>query len=159
MASQVRSTSPEGSFHGIPVSCTRRPGAWPTISSRALLPTRKIGFGSCGSFFSQKRHARASRLTTESEIRIPLIIERHVLAARRAVAPRRPVHRDGPAVTPLLQRAGPHPLPRAHRAGMAAGAGGGKRHQGAEALRKGERRRAFGLVEELFRSRRRAHQE
>src|SRR5687767_8753344 len=119
----------------MPVSCTRRPGAWPTMSSRARLPTRNMGFGLKGKTSAQVSHARASRLTTESEIGIPLIIERHALAARRAVAPRRPVYRDGPAVTSLLQRAGPHPLPRAHRAGMAPGAGVGKRHPGIEALR------------------------
>ena len=57
--SQSRSTSPEGSFQGMPVSCTRRPGAWPTISRRALRPTRNTGRGSNGSVgFAQRAGAR-----------------------------------------------------------------------------------------------------
>ena len=43
--SQARSRSPEGSFHGIPVACTFVPGAWPTISTRAVVETRNTGRG------------------------------------------------------------------------------------------------------------------
>src|SRR5688572_21384531 len=116
----------------MPVSCTRRPGAWPTISSRAVRPTRNTGFGLNGKTSAQVSHALASRLSAESEIRIPLIIKSHALAARRAVASRRPVRQKRRPAARLLQRAGPHPLPRAHRAGMAPGAGGGEVDQGAE---------------------------
>src|SRR5688500_16016281 len=138
MSSHARSTSPEGSFHGMPVSCTRRPGAWPTISSLAVLPTRKTGLGLNGSAAEHVVHARASRLTTESEVAIPFIIEPHALFARRAVASRRPVRKDRRSAARLLQRAGPHPLPGAHRAGMAPGARRRARHQGAESVRQAE---------------------
>ena len=38
--------SPEGSSNGIPLSCTRRPGAWPQIKSRVSETTRSTGRGS-----------------------------------------------------------------------------------------------------------------
>src|SRR5271169_6816067 len=53
--------SPEGSFHGMPVSCTRRPGAWPTIISRAVRPARNIGLGGNGRCSAHTSQARTSR--------------------------------------------------------------------------------------------------
>src|SRR5262245_25061957 len=54
--------SPEGSFHGIPVSCTRRPGACPTIRRRAFAPTRKTGRGPSGRCPAHTLHDFASEI-------------------------------------------------------------------------------------------------
>src|SRR6185503_17690221 len=62
MRSQSRRLSPEGSFQGMPVSCTRRPGAWPTIMRRAFAPTRKTGRGPEGRSVAHTRQALASRI-------------------------------------------------------------------------------------------------
>jgi uracil-DNA glycosylase len=48
IAGQARRRSPEASSHGTPLSCTRRPGAWPAIKMRALGCTHTTGRGSCG---------------------------------------------------------------------------------------------------------------
>ena len=151
---------PSGSFHGMPVSCTRRPGAWPTISSRALRPTRNTGLGLNGSSSSQASQARASRLTAESEIRIPLIIESHALAARRAVASRRPVRQRAPI--PLRGYFSEQALIR-YRVrielewlqALAAERG----DQGAEAVLAQDRERLRRAGQGLLRDGRRAHQE
>src|SRR5512139_391666 len=58
MPSQARSWSPDGSFHGIPVSCTRRPGAWPTISRRAVGAAMRMGRGGYGRRAAQTLQAR-----------------------------------------------------------------------------------------------------
>src|SRR5262245_47038416 len=44
----------------MPVSCTRRPGAWPTMSSCARAPTRNTGRGPSGRCGSHSRQAFAS---------------------------------------------------------------------------------------------------
>src|SRR6266571_2776745 len=58
MRSHLRSRSPEGSFQGMPLSCTRRPGACPTMRTRALGHARRTGFGGLGRCASQMRQAR-----------------------------------------------------------------------------------------------------
>src|SRR5712692_7351322 len=58
MRSHLRSRSPEGSFQGMPLSCTRRPGACPTIRTRAVGHARRTGFGGFGRCASQMRQAR-----------------------------------------------------------------------------------------------------
>src|SRR6266702_5008481 len=58
MRSHLRSRSPEGSFQGMPLSCTRRPGACPTMRTRALGHARRTGFGGFGRCASQMRQAR-----------------------------------------------------------------------------------------------------
>src|SRR5712691_11481064 len=58
MRSHLRSRSPEGSFQGTPLSCTRRPGACPTMRTRAVGHARRTGFGGFGRCASQMRQAR-----------------------------------------------------------------------------------------------------
>src|SRR2546422_9101951 len=60
MRSHWRSRSPEGSFQGMPLSCTRRPGACPTIRTRAVGAARRAGCGGLGRCASQMRQARTS---------------------------------------------------------------------------------------------------
>src|SRR5713101_7898079 len=60
MRSHLRSRSPEGSFQGMPLSCTRRPGACPTIRTRAVGHARRTGFGGFGRCASQMRQERTS---------------------------------------------------------------------------------------------------
>src|SRR5690606_14563218 len=71
MPSHWRNRSPEASFHGMPVSCTLRPGAWPTMSTRALRAARTTGRGSCGSSGAHRRQARASASTRRSPPVLP----------------------------------------------------------------------------------------
>jgi adenylosuccinate lyase len=54
----------------MPVSWTRRPGACPTISSRALDATRSTGRGSCGRLVAQTRHARTSASSASSVVAV-----------------------------------------------------------------------------------------
>jgi hypothetical protein len=67
MASHLRSRSPDGSFHGMPVACTFVPGAWPMISSRAVVETRSTGLGPNGKEAAQTVQARAWRAITSSD--------------------------------------------------------------------------------------------
>src|SRR5438552_1058879 len=60
MRSHSRSRSPEGSFQGTPLSCTRRPGACPTMRTRAVGEARSTGLGGLGRWASQILHARTS---------------------------------------------------------------------------------------------------
>src|SRR2546429_158996 len=60
MRSHSRSSSPEGSFQGMPLSCTRRPGACPTMRTRAVGEARSTGLGGLGRWASQILHARTS---------------------------------------------------------------------------------------------------
>src|SRR6267378_2115323 len=60
MRSHSRSRSPEGSFQGMPLSCTRRPGACPTMRTRAVGDARSTGLGGLGRWASQILHARTS---------------------------------------------------------------------------------------------------
>src|SRR5438046_519528 len=60
MRSHSRSRSPEGSFQGMPLSCTRRPGACPTMRTRAVGEARSTGLGGLGRWASQILHARTS---------------------------------------------------------------------------------------------------
>src|SRR2546427_661951 len=60
MRSHSRSRSPEGSFQGMPLSCTRRPGACPTMRTRAVGEARSTGLGGLGRWPSQILHARTS---------------------------------------------------------------------------------------------------
>src|SRR2546428_475589 len=60
MRSHSRSRSPEGSFQGMPLSCTRRPGACPTMRTRAVGEARSPGLGGLGRWASQILHARTS---------------------------------------------------------------------------------------------------
>src|SRR6266581_486721 len=60
MRSHSRRRSPEGSFQGMPLSCTRRPGACPTTSTRAVGHARSTGFGGLGRCASHIRQARTS---------------------------------------------------------------------------------------------------
>src|SRR2546425_10525655 len=60
MRSHLRSKSPEGSFQGMPLSCTRRPGACPTMRTRAVGEARSTGLGGLGRWPSQILHARTS---------------------------------------------------------------------------------------------------
>src|SRR6266849_5870980 len=60
MRSHLRSRSPEGSFQGMPLSCTRRPGACPTMRTRAVGEARSTGLGGWGRWASQILHARTS---------------------------------------------------------------------------------------------------
>src|SRR6266853_76494 len=60
MRSHSRRRSPDGSFHGMPLSCTRRPGACPTTSTRAVGHARSTGFGASGRCASHIRQARTS---------------------------------------------------------------------------------------------------
>src|SRR5256884_6946309 len=57
MRSHSRSSSPEGSFQGMPLSCTRRPGACPTMRTRAVGEARSTGLGGLGRWASQVLHA------------------------------------------------------------------------------------------------------
>src|SRR6266508_1943415 len=60
MRSHSRRRSPEGSFQGTPLSCTRRPGACPTMRTLAVGHARSTGFGGLGRCASQIRQARTS---------------------------------------------------------------------------------------------------
>src|SRR5438093_12618051 len=60
MRSHSRSRSPEGSFQGMPLSWTRRPGACPTMRTRAVGEARSTGLGGLGRWASQILHARTS---------------------------------------------------------------------------------------------------
>ncbi len=84
MASQARNRSPERSFHGSPVSCTFVPGAWPTISSRAVVDTRNTGLGPRGRS-EQARQARASaaiRSSVSANDSAPAKMRDHLLGER-----------------------------------------------------------------------------
>src|SRR5512139_2662847 len=67
MPSHVRSCSPDGSFHGMPVSCTRLPGAWPTISRRAVGDVMRMGRGGYGRRAAQTVQAR-TRASSSSKV-------------------------------------------------------------------------------------------
>ena len=58
--SQFRSRSPDGSSHGMPVSWTFRPGAWPIIRSWADRPACRTGRGPHGRWSAQCVHERMS---------------------------------------------------------------------------------------------------
>ena len=56
--SHSRRRSPDGSSNGSPLSCTRRPGAWPQINSRISEVTCTTGRGSWPNSSTHARHAR-----------------------------------------------------------------------------------------------------
>src|SRR5437763_1828821 len=60
MRSHSRSSSPEASFQGTSLSCTRRPGACPTMRARAVGEARSTGLGGVGRWASRILHARTS---------------------------------------------------------------------------------------------------
>src|SRR5690606_8532049 len=63
-----RRRSPDGSLNGIPVACTRVPGAWLAMSRRADAPARITGRGSCGSGLpsGSSMHMRQARISASS---------------------------------------------------------------------------------------------
>src|SRR6266853_823284 len=87
MRSHSRSRSPEGSFQGMPLSCTRRPGACPTMRTRAVGEARSTGLGGLGRWASQIRHARTSASRRSNWAGFPRMITSVLFATRTPLTP------------------------------------------------------------------------
>src|SRR5206468_8615199 len=95
MRSHSRSRSPEGAFQGTPRSCTRRPGACPTMRTRAVGEARSTGLGELGRWASQILHARTSVSRRSNWAGFTRMIKSVLFAIR---APLMPPH---PSLSPL----------------------------------------------------------
>src|SRR5712691_3570362 len=170
MRSHLRSRSPEGSFQGMPLSCTRRPGACPTMRTRALGHARRTGFGGFGRCASQIRQerTRASRrlksaaLTrvlrlAPSAIKAPLDAAfAAVFAAERIIPSGRTLPQATRAVAGLVQRSGSFPPPQRDRTPLAARAGRRAGDRRDQAVLEGHECRARERDRDVLRGRRRA---
>src|SRR6266851_1748641 len=87
MRSHSRSRSPEASFHGMPLSCTRRPGACPTMRTRAVGEARSTGLGGLGRWASQIRHARTSASRRSNWAGFTRMIKSVLFATRAPLMP------------------------------------------------------------------------
>src|SRR5882672_7432566 len=87
MRSHSRSRSPEGSFQGMPLSCTRRPGACPTMRTRAVGEARSTGLGALGRCASQIRHARTSASRRSNWAGFTRMIKSVLFATRAPLMP------------------------------------------------------------------------
>src|SRR6267143_2108574 len=87
MRSHLRSRSPEGSFPGMPLSCTRRPGACPTMRTRAVGEARSTGLGALGRWASQIRHARTSASRRSNWAGFTRMIKSVLFATRAPLMP------------------------------------------------------------------------
>src|SRR6266481_2430426 len=87
MRSHSRSRSPEGSFQGMPLSCTRRPGACPTMRTRAVGEARSTGLGGLGRWASQILHARTSVSRRSNWAAFTRVIKSVLFAIRAPLMP------------------------------------------------------------------------
>src|SRR6266705_1232229 len=87
MRSHSRSRSPEGSFQGMPLSCTRRPGACPTMRTRAVGDARSTGLGGLGRWASQILHARTSASRRSNRAGSTRMIKSVLFAIRAPLMP------------------------------------------------------------------------
>src|SRR5437879_117209 len=87
MRSHLRNRSPEGSFQGMPLSCTRRPGACPTMRTRAVDEARSTGLGGLGRWASQIVHARTSASRRSNWAGLTRVIKSVLFAIRAPLMP------------------------------------------------------------------------
>src|SRR5437660_2635003 len=87
MRSHSRNTAPEGSFQGIPLSCTRRPGACPTMRTHAVDEARRTGLGGLGRWASQIVHARTSASRRSNWAGLTRVIKSVLFAIRAPLMP------------------------------------------------------------------------
>src|SRR5256714_346080 len=87
MRSHLRNRSPEGSFHGMPLSCTRRPGACPTMRTRAVDEARSTGLGGLGRWASQIRKPRTSASRRSNWAGLTRVIKSVLFAIRAPLMP------------------------------------------------------------------------
>src|SRR6266581_1563734 len=101
MRSHSRSRSPEGSFQGMPLSCTRRPGACPTMRTRAVGEARSTGLGGLGRWASQILHARTSASRRSNWAGFTRMIKSVLFAIRAPLMPPHPPLSPLNALSPL----------------------------------------------------------
>src|SRR5207247_7461498 len=101
MRSHSRSRSPEGSFQGMPLSCTRRPGACPTMRTRAVGEARSTGLGGLGRWASQILHARTSASRRSNWAGFTRMINCVLFAIRAPLMPPHPPLSPLNALSPL----------------------------------------------------------
>src|SRR5881396_1878860 len=101
MRSHSRSRSPEGSFQGMPLSCTRRPGACPTMRTRAVGEARSTGVGGLGRWASQILHARTSASRRSNWAGFTRMIKSVLFATRAPLMPPHPPLSPLNALSPL----------------------------------------------------------
>src|SRR5712692_8819650 len=90
MRSHSRRRSPEGSFQGTPLSCTRRPGACPTMRTLAVGEARSTGLGGLGRWASQILHARTSASRRLNWAGFTRMIKSALFAIRAPLMPHSP---------------------------------------------------------------------
>src|SRR5712672_3137899 len=98
MRSHSRRRSPDGSFQGMPLSCTRRPGACPTTSTRAVGHARSTGFGALGSCATHIRQARTSASSCLKSVVLTCVLKLALFVIR---APSMPPQSPLSALSPL----------------------------------------------------------
>src|SRR5712671_4720680 len=98
MRSHSRRRSPDGSFQGMPLSCTRRPGACPTTSTRAVGHARSTGFGALGRCASHIRQARTSASSCLKSAALTCVLKLALFVIR---APSMPPQSPLSALSPL----------------------------------------------------------
>src|SRR5258706_6382077 len=98
MRSHSRRRSPDGSFQGIPLSCTRRPGACPTTSTHAVGHARSTGFGGLGRCASHIRQARTSASSCLKSVVLTCVLKLALFVIR---APSMPPQSPLSALSPL----------------------------------------------------------
>src|SRR6266704_4639509 len=101
MRSHLRSRSPEGSFQGMPLSCTRRPGACPTMRTRALGHARRTGFGGFGRCASQMRQARTRASRRLKSAALTRVLRLPPSAIKASSMPHSPPFSQLSALSPL----------------------------------------------------------
>src|SRR5438094_3666346 len=101
MRSHLRSRSPEGSFQGEPLSCTRRPGACPTMRTRAVGEARSTGLGGLGRWASQILHARTSASRRSNCAGLTRVIKSVLFAIRAPLMPQHSPPSPLNALSPL----------------------------------------------------------
>src|SRR5260221_8518551 len=98
MCSHSRRRSPDGSFEGMPLACTRRPGACPTTSTRAVGHARSTGFGGLGRCASHIRQARTSASSCLKSVVLTCVLKLALFVIR---APSMPPQSPLSALSPL----------------------------------------------------------
>src|SRR5712671_3783423 len=98
MRSHSRRRSPDGSFQGMPLSCTRRPDACPTTSTRAVGHARSTGFGALGRCASHIRQARTSASSSLKSVVLTCVLKLALFVIR---APSMPPQSPLSALSPL----------------------------------------------------------
>src|SRR6267143_275803 len=98
MRSHSRRSSPDGSFQGMPLSCTRRPGACPTMSTCAVGHARSTGLGGLGRCASHIRQARTSASSCLKSVVLTCVLKLALFVIR---APSMPPQSPLSALSPL----------------------------------------------------------